>query len=538
MVGTIMPFVRGTIKSLKKVKRCIHMEKDNETMQDKKELSNELIAVAKRYAKDIRNHCAAVFVGAGISQGAGYPNWNTLLAEVKQEMSLEQEKDLISLAQYYINEYGNRSLLTEKIHQTFSEKKAPGQVHELLAQLPLTSYWTTNYDTLIEDALRDQGRQIDMKYADNQISVTTASRDAIVYKMHGDVDHADMAVIARDDYEEYSKNHPVFLSTLTSELLSKTFLFLGFSFEDANIHYVLKNLRVNYDQSGGRQHYALMLREKMQKEEHASSQEQAEAERLYQYRVKKQQCFIEDLKRYHIKAFLLDDAEQIPLFLEQVRKELCRKTVMISGSAATYGNFLKHDKHTTDASNQDAVYFIETLSRKLSEKGYSIVSGYGLGVGSMVISGILKRSDYNATTLLENHLQLYPFPQNIPKERKEKEYAKLRDRMASNASATIFLFGNKLNKKGKIIDSPGLIKEFEAAHQHKHCLIPVECTGYQSREIWKTIVENFSKYYPMNTGTEKDKMYQNFMKLKTAENIDELIEAILEILNIWEDTYS
>lgn len=506
------------------------MEKKKKSMQDKKVLSNELLAMAKRYAKDIQNHCAAVFVGAGISQGVGYPNWNTLLAEVKQEMSLEQETDLISLAQYYINEYGNRSLLTEKIHQTFSVTHTPGPVHELLARLPLTSYWTTNYDTLIEDALRDQGRQIDMKYADNQISVTTASRDTVVYKMHGDVEHADMAVIARDDYEEYSKNHPVFLSTLTSELLSKTFLFLGFSFEDANINYVLKNLRVNYDKSGGRQHYALMLREKMQKEEHASPQEQAEAERLYQYRVKKQQCFIEDLKRYHIKAFLLDDKQQIPLFLEQVRKELCRKTVMISGCAATYGNFLHHNGHTTENLNKDAVDFIETLSRKLSEKGYSIVSGYGLGVGSMVISGILNRPDYDATTLIEKYLQLYPFPQNILPEKKEKEYATLRDKMASKAFATIFLFGNESDGEENLIDSPGLLEEFEAAKKYKHCLIPVQCTGYQSKKIWKKIKKNFSEYYP----TRRKKIRKKFMKLKTADSIEELIDAILKILEIWE----
>lgn len=52
------------------------------------------------------------------------------------------------------------------------------------------------------------------------------------------------------------------------------------------------------------------------------------------------------------------------------------------------------------------------------------------------------------------------------------------------------------------------------------------------------MAENFSTYYPPKTETEREEIHQNFMKLKTADTIDELIDTILEILNIWENRYA
>ena len=56
------------------------------------------------------------------------------------------------------------------------------------------------------------------------------------------------AVITRSDYEEfgYSKRK-LFREVLEGDLLTKTFLFLGFSFEDPNFNYVIARLRVLLD---------------------------------------------------------------------------------------------------------------------------------------------------------------------------------------------------------------------------------------------------------------------------------------------------
>ena len=44
-------------------------------------------------------------------------------------------------------------------------------------------------------------------------------------------------------------------------MISKTFLFIGFSFTDPNIDYILSRVRIDYGQNN-RQHYAIMRRVK------------------------------------------------------------------------------------------------------------------------------------------------------------------------------------------------------------------------------------------------------------------------------------
>lgn len=55
--------------------------------------------------------------------------------------------------------------------------------------------------------------------------------------------------------------------------------------------------------------------------------------------------------------------------------------------------------------------FISKLSGLLIHKGFKIVSGYGLGVGSAVISGALSEIYHNQKKSLTDQLILRPFPQ-------------------------------------------------------------------------------------------------------------------------------
>ena len=50
--------------------------------------------------------------------------------------------------------------------------------------------------------------------------------------MHGDVERPTDAVLTKDDYERYDMKRPLFRTALQGDLISKTFLFVGFSFED------------------------------------------------------------------------------------------------------------------------------------------------------------------------------------------------------------------------------------------------------------------------------------------------------------------
>ena len=52
------------------------------------------------------------------------------------------------------------------------------------------------------------------------------------------------AVLTKEDYELYDLHRRVFTTTLQSDLVSKTFLFLGFGFTDPNIDYILSRIRI------------------------------------------------------------------------------------------------------------------------------------------------------------------------------------------------------------------------------------------------------------------------------------------------------
>jgi hypothetical protein len=87
-------------------------------------LSNEIEAFMKDFVKDLSENNVAIFAGAGMSRSAGYVDWPELLRDIAEELGLEVEKehDLISLAQFHVNEKKGSAKLARKILEEFSEQ--------------------------------------------------------------------------------------------------------------------------------------------------------------------------------------------------------------------------------------------------------------------------------------------------------------------------------------------------------------------------------------------------------------------------------
>lgn len=119
--------------------------------------SREITAFIDRYVKEIQNDNAAIFAGAGFSKSAGYVDWKNLLKCVADELGLDinKEFDLVSLAQYCYNKHGNRSIINDIIFEEFSKVQGIDENHKIIAQWPLFTYWTTNYDSLMETKTTD-----------------------------------------------------------------------------------------------------------------------------------------------------------------------------------------------------------------------------------------------------------------------------------------------------------------------------------------------------------------------------------------------
>ena len=293
----------------------------------------------KDFSKEIEEHNAAIFAGAGLSVPAGYVDWKTLLEPIAKEIGLDvvREDNLVALAQYHFNEHGqNRARLNQVLVNQFSEIAQLTENHAILARLPISTYWTTNYDPLIEVSLEHADKIPDVKYTTEQLAVTRPRRDAVVYKMHGDVAHPDKAVLIKDDYESYHVTMAPFITALSGDLVSKTFLFIGFSFSDPNLDYVLSRIRIAYSKNQ-RRHYCFLR---------AVVREKDEAEDAFEYRKVKQALFINDLKRLNIKALMIETYGKITEILPAIELKHKQRSIFISGSAHEYGGWKREDAQT------------------------------------------------------------------------------------------------------------------------------------------------------------------------------------------------
>ncbi|HEC66161.1 MAG TPA: hypothetical protein ENI23_12795 [bacterium] len=197
-----------------------------------------------KYIKSINSDTAAIFAGAGLSVASGLVNWKELLRDIANELKLDidKEEDLIAIAQYYENEKGGRGSINSQLIEEFTKDAAINDNHRILSTLPIKTFWTTNYDTLIERSLESCGKTVDTKICSANLATNKPRRDAVVYKMHGDVSLAHEAVLTKDDYENYNENRRLFTTALQGDLVSNTFLFIGFSFEDPNLDYILSRI--------------------------------------------------------------------------------------------------------------------------------------------------------------------------------------------------------------------------------------------------------------------------------------------------------
>src|SRR6266542_4471575 len=119
----------------------------------------------KHFVKAMHEGNAAILAGAGLSKASGFVDWRGLLKEIAEDLGLDvdQETDLIAVAQYHQNKQKNRAKLDRLIVEAFTKDAALSENHRLLANLPVDTVWTTNYDKLIEQAFEEAYRRVDVK---------------------------------------------------------------------------------------------------------------------------------------------------------------------------------------------------------------------------------------------------------------------------------------------------------------------------------------------------------------------------------------
>ncbi len=88
----------------------------------------------------------------------------------------------------------------------------------------------------------------------------------------------------------------------------------------------------------------------------------------------------------------------------------------------------------------------------------------------------------------------------------------------------IFIFGNKVDKSGAVIEAVGMLQEFEIAKELGLCIIPIGATGYVAKKILNEVKTNIDNYPYL-----KDSL----SVLEIEKDVDKLVKEINKIIELY-----
>jgi CheY-like chemotaxis protein len=229
----------------------------------------------------IAGRCVA-FVGAGFS-AAVCRLWGDLLAAVATEVEdagvRRHVEDLLAersarafemaaqiLEDAFKNSPTHDLLQALRKHTRRPEVSAADQArmdrrHALLTEIPFAAILTTNFDDELKGDVLDSGTYASLLRDSGSRWVERRfwNRRSQVLKLHGDLHRGTGITLSRRGYRTRLYSEPGYLHVLRSVLLTKTVLFLGFSFTDEYLNELRSEVLAYLAPQGKTPRYAYAL---------------------------------------------------------------------------------------------------------------------------------------------------------------------------------------------------------------------------------------------------------------------------------------
>ncbi|KZL91326.1 SIR2 family protein [Clostridium magnum] len=198
------------------------------------------------------------FIGAGLSTPFNIPNWDKLISMLSEDLIDDTDiKDMIqqevsnkrywdameSIKKFsFKNDFYIQKTVVDIIKK--QEKEAIDHNYSDLANLNAPHYLTTNYDNYLANNMKSGFQPVVLSDSDNSTQDLAMEKDGKrIVHLHGILSKPGSIVLGKTKYDEvYSDEKYVALFNFFRS--GYTFLFLGFSYSDIYIEYLMK--KYNY----------------------------------------------------------------------------------------------------------------------------------------------------------------------------------------------------------------------------------------------------------------------------------------------------
>ena len=304
--------------------------------------------VVAQVAKLVESGRLVPFVGAGFSLDSGFDDWAGLVQQVVGPGIRVRVGSLPELVAAYVRKHHalGEMRLRETVEEALRPKGGPRPKHFQLAALGANRIWTTNFDSLIEDAGNYQVVAEDSE-------VTPPGERTQLVKLHGSVvSRAAELVLTKRDFDFLFSEKTELLDELLSDAANRTLLFLGVSFDDPLSKHLLSRLDAKR-----RKRFRVPTHYTLRKEN------------------PEDQELVEVLKDHGIQTVPLPSWDSVEEVLIELAWNRRPRNAVISGA-------LRGIEPTAGQ-----IEFMQFLGSDLAAAGFNILVGNGPGVASHVVRG-------------------------------------------------------------------------------------------------------------------------------------------------------
>lgn len=180
-------------------------------------------------------------VGAGFSKnadipkGLSLPDWNELGRIVAKEIpGYDYNGDAIDALSYYEELFTRPSLVELLVRELHHGEIQPGKTIQAFCNFFSGTICTTNFDTLLEDAMVQSHHPASIIVTEDRLTVGSSSESKII-KIHGDFNHPDKMVITERDFDVFLEQNPVMATYIANLFITNTMLLIGYSLDDNDL---------------------------------------------------------------------------------------------------------------------------------------------------------------------------------------------------------------------------------------------------------------------------------------------------------------